>query len=372
MSNLYYNLVRFYTSTTGDSDIVVGAAVPGCLTPDLVGVSDSEDVEYGLITYSLATRQPVGSEAGLGRYISSGPGFKRTTVYTSTDSDNSAIDLTGVTQIYFTPTANYFNAQYVDQYITGLEEAFVRGSNMPAIPLQRSFAHKPGWFMYPTNAGFGQGPNWGGISNLGTASTPDDSTYGFMLNVITGTGSGAGAGFRQSNPLFSRANNHYRGGFFYFARIGYVDQAGTYVYFGLTTGANSIITASGSVGDSDDPGGDYAMFQYSPTRGGGGDTNFQFITRDNSTPHVTDTLMAATTGKIYEFYIYCPMASSTIYWKIKNITDGTEASGNETNNLPTAATNMSCLVAVVNQSGTTGKNIRISQVWAETDNMDTP
>jgi len=108
----YYNLARMNSNSTGDSDIVLGSAVNGCLTFALAGVSDSEDVEYGLTTYSISTKLPVGSEIGLGKYISSGTVFKRTTVYNSTDSDNSAIDLTGNTQIYLMPTALYYNTNF--------------------------------------------------------------------------------------------------------------------------------------------------------------------------------------------------------------------------------------------------------------------
>lgn len=105
----FYNLVRMNSASTGDSDIILTTAVAGCKTFADAGVSDSEDVNYGLITYSLTTRQPVGSETGLGKYISSGTVFKRTTVESSTDSDNSAIDLTGITQIYITPPASRLN-----------------------------------------------------------------------------------------------------------------------------------------------------------------------------------------------------------------------------------------------------------------------
>lgn len=106
---VYYNLARMLSLSIGDSDIVLDSAVAGCRTFEEAGVSDSEDVGYGLITYSLTTRQPVGSETGIGRYISSGTVFKRTSVEASTDSDNSAIDLTGRTEIYLTPNASRFN-----------------------------------------------------------------------------------------------------------------------------------------------------------------------------------------------------------------------------------------------------------------------
>lgn len=105
----FYNLVRQVSNTTGDSDLTLGAAVGGFRTMADAGVSDSEDVEYSLITFSLSTRLPVRSECGTGRYIASGPVFKRTSVESSTDSDNSTVDCTGYTEIALGPTASFLN-----------------------------------------------------------------------------------------------------------------------------------------------------------------------------------------------------------------------------------------------------------------------
>lgn len=65
---------------------------------------------------------------------------------------------------------------------------------------------------------------------------------------------------------------------------------------------------------SDNPGGDYAAFRYSNGTGGAGDTNYQCITKDNTTQTVTDSGVAADTsghlfaiienpGTSYKFYI---------------------------------------------------------------------
>src|SRR5574339_125561 len=105
----FYNLARMYTETTGDSDVTMTTAVPGCKSFADVGCSDSGTYEYGVITYDLTTHRPTGSEVGIGKYISSGTVFQRTAVEASTDSDNSAIDLTGLTEIYLTPIASQFN-----------------------------------------------------------------------------------------------------------------------------------------------------------------------------------------------------------------------------------------------------------------------
>lgn len=104
----FYNLVGQQTTTTGDSDITLGPAVASFRTMAQAGVSDSEDVDYLIVTFSLSTRLPTGREMGVGRYIASGPTFKRTTVESSTDSD-AHLDLTGYSEIYITPPASFYN-----------------------------------------------------------------------------------------------------------------------------------------------------------------------------------------------------------------------------------------------------------------------
>lgn len=99
------DLARMYSVTTGDSDITLTTAVPGCKTFAQANVADSDTVNYGIITYDLVTHRPVGSETGLGKYISSGTVLKRTTVLSSIslDSDDvmdSQITLTGLSEIY--------------------------------------------------------------------------------------------------------------------------------------------------------------------------------------------------------------------------------------------------------------------------------
>lgn len=133
----YYNLARMYTSTTGDSDVTLTVAVAGCKTFADAGVSDSEDVAYGLITYSVSTRLPVGSETGIGRYISSTLVFKRTSVESSTDSDNSAIDLTGLTQIYLAPPASKYTDGFnaFGQWRSPVDEVTIADVAQGTIPI---------------------------------------------------------------------------------------------------------------------------------------------------------------------------------------------------------------------------------------------
>jgi hypothetical protein len=109
MTKKFYNLPRQYSTTTGDSDIELGTAVPGCKTLAQAGFASSDELNYGIITYDTATHRPVGTEVGLGKYLASdsdgGPYLQRTTVYGSVSQDtddvmDSHITLTGLSEVY--------------------------------------------------------------------------------------------------------------------------------------------------------------------------------------------------------------------------------------------------------------------------------
>ena len=105
----FYNIARMYTTTTGDSDVTLTTAVPGCKSFADVGVADSEVIHYGIISYNINTHRPEKSEVGIGKYIASGTVLKRTTVEVSTDSDDGNIDLSGLAEVYLCPIASDFN-----------------------------------------------------------------------------------------------------------------------------------------------------------------------------------------------------------------------------------------------------------------------
>jgi len=90
-----------------------------------------------LITYDLITHRPTGSECGLGKYIASGTTFQRNTIYNSTDSDDSAIDLTGLTEIYLGPTALSYNAGFnpFAQYKSPVDEVTILNTAAGTVPI---------------------------------------------------------------------------------------------------------------------------------------------------------------------------------------------------------------------------------------------
>ena len=351
-----HNLAREYSTTTGISNAVLTGAVPGFNTWDNAGVTNGETVRYGIKTYSLTTGRPTHSETGTGTYTTSTKTVARTTVISSTNG-GSKITLTGLSEVFITAITPDINPYFRSIGSTNIERPF----------LQLGLSRKPFYFIYPAGTNSAAAIFWGGSTNSGTASATDDATFGYMINLATSTAVNGAAGRAQTTAYFSRGNNHYRGGFSAYSRVGLSEKDGLYFYMGFAS-----VSLMGATGVADDPGGDYALFQYSPTRGGAGDTNFQFITKDNTTQHVTDTGVAVTINKVYDFFVYCPMASSTIYWRIQNITDATEASGSKTNNLPTSTTNMASQLGIVNQSGGTAKNFKFTMFLAEPDDVDTP
>ena len=184
--SIYYNLARMFTETTGDSDVTLTTAVPGCKTFADAGCSDSGTYEYGLITYDTVTHRPTGSEAGLGKYISSGTVFKRTTVYSSTDSDDSAIDLSGLTEIYLGPTAKSFNTgfnPFSSYYQNGAATSINNDSDAVTLDMDTEWVDadgissllndtvtisEPGWYMISGAVGVTAGVAFNGYIDVYT------------------------------------------------------------------------------------------------------------------------------------------------------------------------------------------------------------
>jgi hypothetical protein len=152
-------------------------------------------------------------------------------------------------------------------------------------------------------------------------------------------------------------------GFFYVSRLFYPDASygsgatGSRIWTGLTS--STIVTMTGG----DNPAGDYAGFQYSTNRG---DTNWQFMTKNNATQNVVNTTMAFAVSKLYDFYVYTPPQGTTVYWRIDNLTDGTTQEGNTATNLPTNSTAMKGGFALQTLNPTT-RNQRMAKVYIEAD-----
>lgn len=94
-----FNLARMNTATTGTGAITLGSAVSGFLSFAAAGVTNGQEVFYGIKDGSA-------SEVGRGTYSSSGTQLTRT-VIKSTNSD-TAINLSGSAEVFITYTAEAF------------------------------------------------------------------------------------------------------------------------------------------------------------------------------------------------------------------------------------------------------------------------
>lgn len=91
---------------------------------------------------------------------------------------------------------------------------------------------------------------------------------------------------------------------------------------------------------------DLVGFVRSHVNGGATDTNWQFVTCDNTTTNTTDTAMPFAISNLYTFHIWCACGSSTIFWRIDNLTAGTTQSGSTATNLPRATTGINFAMGV--------------------------
>jgi len=116
---------------------------------------------------------------------------------------------------------------------------------------------------------------------------------------------------------------------------------------------------------ADDPGGHHAGFSFSTNAG---NTAWQFSTKDNTTRNSNTTSLTFTAQHLYDFLIYCPPTSSTIYWRCEDLTNAdppTTQTGNTTSNLPGSTTLLRAGFQLSTLT-TTARNIATKKVYLET------
>ncbi|BAY64999.1 hypothetical protein NIES22_51000 [Calothrix brevissima NIES-22] len=188
-------------------------------------------------------------------------------------------------------------------------------------------------------------------TTVGTVShiTPSDDLIPYMANLASASATNTNVTPNTTNIICSISTNariHCRGsnsngfgGFLYFARLFFPDSSYTNnrIFIGMFSknpNATNIGWFDGYPTTTDNPDGNYACFQYSTSRG---DTEWQFTTKDGTTQNVTPITGATfTVQKVYDFFIYCPRAASTITYQLNNITDGVSYAGSTSTNLPSA------------------------------------
>ncbi len=196
------------------------------------------------------------------------------------------------------------------------------------------------------------------VTNDTTVSHPTaDEVFGFMTNFATSTTNNDTAGTSSANTTFIRGSTTGANGFFYRARIGVVDTTSIRVFSGIAN--QTIATMVGA----DNPTGHHVGFQFSTNRS---DTNWMFTTRDGATQTAASTGIAFTANKVYDLTFFCSQQCTSIIWRIDNVTDGTNATGTASANLPGTTTALR-IVQAVSTLTTAAKNLRMQFAYTESD-----
>jgi len=231
------------------------------------------------------------------------------------------------------------------------------GSTFAATPLQASLFGNQIMILTPGGGTTvnGQGTT---VTNDTTVSHPAaGQVFGYMANFATTTTANDEAGTSSANTAFFRGSTAGANGFFFAARVGVVDATSITVFSGMAD--QTIATMVGA----DNPAGNHVGFQFSTGRS---DTNWMFTTKDNTTQNVNSTGIAFTANKVYDLYFTCTKQCASIIWEIRNVTDGTSATGTTSSNLPTTSTALRIILGVETET-TAARNIRMQQIYVEAD-----
>ena len=166
--------------------------------------------------------------------------------------------------------------------------------------------------------------------------------------------------------VFSRGTAaNQQNGFFYFVRTtlpdtDYTNSSGVRIVYGLSDQTSGNACGSDNVTNQD-----LIAFNYSTAL----NANWRIAADDGSAsaPTYVDTGVAFTASTTYDFYIYAPPfpSTSTIYWRMDNLTNATTtAEGTATTQLPGASTLLNiqgCFDSVNN----TTRNWRIETMYGE-------
>lgn len=209
-----------------------------------------------------------------------------------------------------------------------------------------------------------------------------DAMYGygavFTTTGIVGGPPGTYAGVCQSGTGLFRGPastiSGMRNGFFVACRFALPDNTGLYIT-GISSGVRMFIGVTdrwlSDATNSTVPTGCRAGFSFIRSSGGplGGansrnDSNFQFVTCDNTGQTVTDTTIPFNSGA-FQAFVYMPPSPNTslMYWRLEDYSRGYYASGAVSTTLPIPCTPMRALAGLQSVSGI--KSFRLYSLYSE-------
>ena len=193
--------------------------------------------------------------------------------------------------------------------------------------------------LITTNSTTSAGGYGAALTAVGTISHPTVTTAsGRYANIASSAAGNQTAGVSTTSALLFMGNaaGPFRGWSYSF--LGILPDA-SYNNTGASTGKRIFLgvtdqTFTTPVG-SDNPSGNHAGFFRCHVNGGLTHTNWQFMTKDNTTINIVDTGLAFTATNTIEALILNPPGSSTIYWAIRDVTAGTAwVNGSTSTNVP--------------------------------------
>ena len=230
-------------------------------------------------------------------------------------------------------------------------------------PLQTAFWQNNITMWSPTTAtaSVWMGTAGAGAGTYSTGLPTATSIYtsvkrGRWANVVTTLNQVLGQ--RNSEAIFMRGAAARQGGYFFYARGGFdIWTNGARFFTGMHSGTAVVSANPSALSNS-------AGFCIDDADNGA----ISFLTRGTAATKAA-TGFSATTGKGYDFYMFCAPNSSEISWRIVELNTDAEASGVATVNLPANATTLTAGFLASNAALTVVNAVQIglSRIYAETD-----
>jgi len=204
--------------------------------------------------------------------------------------------------------------------------------------------------------------SFGCAVNVGVLSNGVSQVDGYTLRSTFGS---SGLGVYTSSDFLRGTTSVGRNGFFAFIRstlpdANYANSSGVRLTYGLSDQTSGAGCASDNVSNQD-----MIAFNYSTALS----ANWRVAADDGSAsaPDYVDTGMPFTASTTYDFYIYSPPypSTSTIYWRLDNLTTGTTTvEGISTSRLPAASTFLN-LQSCADSVNSVTRNWRLDTMYVE-------
>jgi len=205
-------------------------------------------------------------------------------------------------------------------------------------------------------------------SSAGTFASGTGTTSGpITQNIATAASIGAQAYVSGQNMFYrTQSTSTYYGGFFYYAKI-YLPDASYASNVFSCVGLSSNFTGTLGAGNGPLATESVAVFQYAPDFPFS-NTNWIFTYGGTTGSTQVNTTMAFAAQHIYEFFLWCANAGTTLYWQINDVTAATTRSGtvSVSGSLPSSGVAMAGGIGLQTVN-TTARNIQLERVFVRSD-----